>query len=242
MPFTFAHPAIVLPLSRYKRLSLTGLVMGSMAPDFEYFINMKIQSRYSHTIVGMFWFDVPMGVLLAFIFHDIVRNTLFSNLWLPLKKRLWVFRKFNWNSYFIKHWPVVLISILIGAGSHLIWDSFTHPTGYSVGRIPLLAHKLHLYSLHFELCNVLQHCSTLIGAIVIIYALRGLPVAEVPKSEHAMKYWQSVILITLIVLILRLSFGLDYKLYADWIVSGLSAVMIGLILTPLIGKQSPQLQ
>ena len=40
MPFTFSHPAAVLPLRLLPRhwFSLTGLVIGSMVPDFEYFL------------------------------------------------------------------------------------------------------------------------------------------------------------------------------------------------------------
>lgn len=52
MPFTFSHPSIVLPLTYLpkKWISLTGIVIGSLTPDFEYFLRMKIQSTYSHTI------------------------------------------------------------------------------------------------------------------------------------------------------------------------------------------------
>jgi len=43
MPFTFSHPAIVLPLATLRRqwISATGLIIGSITPDFEYFIRMK---------------------------------------------------------------------------------------------------------------------------------------------------------------------------------------------------------
>ncbi|WP_240482010.1 DUF4184 family protein [Flavobacterium psychrophilum] len=39
MPFTFSHPAIILPLRYLPRqwFSLTGLIIGSLTPDFEYF-------------------------------------------------------------------------------------------------------------------------------------------------------------------------------------------------------------
>ena len=68
MPFTLAHPAIVLPLAAKKlRMSATGLVIGSMVPDFEYFIRMRTESKYSHTLAGLFWFDLPLGLLLCFV-------------------------------------------------------------------------------------------------------------------------------------------------------------------------------
>jgi hypothetical protein len=103
MPFTFSHAAIVLPLRLLpkKWFSLTALVIGSLTPDFEYFIRMKVQSNFSHTILGVFWFDLPFGILLAFLFHNIVRNSLFENLPLPLRSRFIAFNKFNWNRYFI---------------------------------------------------------------------------------------------------------------------------------------------
>ncbi|WP_262496247.1 DUF4184 family protein [Flavobacterium piscis] len=39
MPFTFSHPAIILPLKYLPKnwISLTGLIIGSLTPDFEYF-------------------------------------------------------------------------------------------------------------------------------------------------------------------------------------------------------------
>ncbi len=51
MPFTFSHPAIILPLKYLPQnwFSLTGLIIGSLTRDFEYFIRMKVRSNYSHT-------------------------------------------------------------------------------------------------------------------------------------------------------------------------------------------------
>ncbi|MFN5774209.1 DUF4184 family protein, partial [Flavobacterium sp.] len=99
MPFTFSHPAIVLPLTFLPRqwFSLTGLVIGSLTPDFEYFLRMRIESNYSHTIDGLFWFDLSLGLLLAFLFHNIVRDSLFDNLPIFLKSRFSAFRQFDWN-------------------------------------------------------------------------------------------------------------------------------------------------
>lgn len=104
MPFTFSHPAIVLPLTYLpkKWFSLTGLIIGSITPDFEYFIRMKVQRDYSHTLSGLFWFNLPLGILLAFIFHGIVRNSLIENLPLFLKSRFSNFTRFNWLNFFKK--------------------------------------------------------------------------------------------------------------------------------------------
>lgn len=104
MPFTFSHPAIILPLTYLpkKWFSLTGLVIGSLTPDFEYFIRMRIKSDYSHTIEGLFWFDLPLGLLIAFIFHNIVRDSLFDNLPTFLNSRISKFKQLKWNEHFKK--------------------------------------------------------------------------------------------------------------------------------------------
>jgi hypothetical protein len=83
MPFTFSHPALVLPLyaAGKKYLSLPGLVMGSIAPDFEYFLRMKKGiSYYSHTTAGLLYFNLPLSLVLLFVFHEIVRNLLILHL------------------------------------------------------------------------------------------------------------------------------------------------------------------
>jgi hypothetical protein len=55
MPFTFSHPAIILPLAYLpkKWYSMTGLVIGSLVPDFEYFLRMSMAGYHSHTIAGL---------------------------------------------------------------------------------------------------------------------------------------------------------------------------------------------
>ena len=109
-----------------------------MTPDFEYFIRMRDYSKYSHTLAGMFWFDVPLGLALIFIFHNVVRNTLIEYLPFSLNVRFSVFEKFNWNTYFGKNIIVVLISLIVGIASHLFWDSFTQDGGYFAETIPVL--------------------------------------------------------------------------------------------------------
>ena len=82
MPFTFAHPAIVLPLHALQRrcFSLTALVAGSLSPDFEYFLRMQIHSSHIHTLWGLLYFDLPLGLILAFLFKKNVNHTRLANI------------------------------------------------------------------------------------------------------------------------------------------------------------------
>lgn len=238
MPFTFSHPAIVLPL-RYlpqKWFSLTGLIIGSLTPDFEYFIRMKVKSNYSHTFYGILWFDLPLAILLAFIFHNIVRNELFNNLPQIIKSRVFVFSKFNWNTYFKSNWIIVIISTTIGIASHLFWDSFTHDHGYFVIHISELKHSVYLFNKEIPVLKIAQHLSSFIGAIIILFAFSKLPKENITTTPTNKSYWIYIILFSILIITIRFLNGLNFKAYGNIIVSIISALLISLILTPLFIK------
>jgi len=239
MPFTFSHPAIVLPLTFLPRqwFSLTGLVIGSLTPDFEYFIRMRIQSNYSHTIDGLFWFDLPLALSLAFIFHNLVRDSLFNNLPTFLKSRFSTFRQFDWNvRHFKRNWLVVTISILIGAASHIFWDSFTHDHGYFVQKIPALQSSVDILGGQIPILKILQHSSTLLGGLVIAFAIYKLPTNKTEPENINLKYWAILAGITFTVIAIRLLSGLDLKQYGNVIVTAISAGLISLTITPWLTR------
>jgi len=236
MPFTFSHPAIVLPLTYLsnKWISLTGLVIGSLTPDFEYFLRMRIKSNYSHTIDGLFWFDLPLGILLAFIFHNVVRDSLIENLPSILNSRFSVFKRFGWNGHFKRKWLVVTISILIGAVSHIFWDSLTHDHGFFFQNFPALQKSVYLLGRQISILKILQHSSTLLGGLVIVYAVYKLPTIKTDKENSRIKYWIIFTGLTLIVIAVKLLSGLELKQYGNVIVTAISAGLLSLALTPLI--------
>jgi len=239
MPFTFSHPAIVLPLTYLPQrwFSLTGLVVGSLTPDFEYFLRMRIQSDYSHSMGGLFWFDLPLGLLLAFVFQQVVRNPLCDNLPHALKSRLLIFNHFQWSAYFKANYMVVIFSLLIGAVSHILWDSFTHQHGYFVQAIPALREEIHLAGMQIPAFKLLQHTSTFIGAFFIALALYKLPKDETLKRPLNLKYWGVFIILCLAVISIRLFCGLSYLQYGHVIVTAISAGLISFIITPFLIKK-----
>lgn len=236
MPFTFSHPAIVLPLTYLPKrwFSITGLIIGAIIPDFEYFLRMRVKSNYSHTVDGLLWFDLPFGILLAFVFHNVVRNNLFDNLPVFFKSRFVVFKQFNWNLNFKKNWFIIIISILIGAGSHLIWDSFTHEGGYMVQQISLLTKTVDFIGRAVPILKILQHASTLIGGIVVLTAIYKLPTKKQTPTDINKRYWPILTIVTLTLITFRFLYGLDIEQYGNLIVSCISAVLLSLVLTPLL--------
>ena len=236
MPFTFAHPAIILPLNYLSKkwVSLTGLVIGSLTPDFEYFLRMKIESYYSHTLLGILYFDLPLAILLTFIYHNFVKTELFKNLPQELNLRFVNAEKLNWNTYFTENWKIVIVSIIIGIASHISWDGFTHENGFFVNIFSELKNEIQIFGKGIKVYKILQHLSTLIGAVVIAIVIYQLPKTETKIAEINLKYWLIIFAITFLIFTLTILINENATKIGNIIVSLISAGMIGLILTPVI--------
>ncbi len=236
MPFTFSHPAAILPLrllpSRYY--SLTGLIVGSITPDFEYFLRMSVRSIYSHTIEGLFYFDVPVGIAICFLFHDIVRNALIDHLPVNIQQRFYALKAFNWNKAFSHHWNIIIFSIFIGAASHILWDDFTHPLGAFVNKYSFLREKVQILYFRIPVYNILQNLSSLAGGIVVLFFIWKMPRTEINLSCKNDYYWTFTLTIVLAIMCLRFSNGFTFSEYGNIIVSFISAFLLALLaLSPI---------
>jgi hypothetical protein len=239
MPFTFSHPALVLPLSYLPKryYSLTELVIGSLTPDFEYYIRMELKGNFSHSLLGLFLFDLPIGILLAFLFHNIIRNNLFKNLPMFFKSRFLFFSSFNWNQYFIKNWFVVVVSVLVGAFSHLFWDSFTHHDGFFVNKINALQQSIYFLNQNIPVFKILQHSSTLFGGFILAFSILKMPILIIEENTIDIKYWSIFFAITIITILLRFFSELELMKFGNVIITIITASIISFIVTPLIIKK-----
>ncbi|OJJ15865.1 hypothetical protein BKI52_36715 [marine bacterium AO1-C] len=236
MPFTFSHPAIVLPLAYLspRWVSLTGLVVGSITPDFEYFLRMRINSQYSHYNWGVFWFDLPLGLLLCFVFHQWVRQALFANLPHFLQVRFSPYYSFNWWTHFRKNWGVVIISLLVGIISHLFWDRFTHKHAYFVDMFPVLNQHVAYHPYSFTWYRVIQHGSTILGALIVGFTIYKLPRYQPISNKVSLRFWAVTLLVAFVVFVLRVFLGVKSFLIGNLVVSIISAGMAGLIVAGLV--------
>lgn len=192
MPFTAAHPAIVLPLLRRRWLSATALVIGSIAPDFEYFFRLETLSRISHTLPGLLLFNLPVTLLLCLLFHTFVRNQAIRYMPPYFKQRaLAINYPANWLHYLRSNWIMIVASALIGSFSHVFWDSFTHTGLYFVNLFPILSDTITIpfTSEEIALHRVVQHVSTLVGTILILWYVHLLPAKPLPEEEMDAWLW-----------------------------------------------------
>lgn len=235
MPFTFSHPALVLPLALLGRrwCSLTGLVVGSVAPDFEYFLRFDYYSAISHTLFGLFFFDLPLGLLLAFLFHGVVREPLFANLPGFLRGRVQAYRGFDWPAHFRAHWVVVLVSILLGALSHVLWDAATHDHGFFVERIPFLTAAFEVTGKEWIPVRLLERSSSILGLGVIAAVFFTRPATPVAGRVY-LRYWVVVAAITVLLSALRLGFGAPLKQLEQLVTIVMASGIAGLLFAPTL--------
>lgn len=233
MPFTFSHPAIILPILEHRKISATALVVGSMSPDFEYFFRMKMQSEISHSFLGILLIDFPLGFLVMCVFHGIIKNSLIDHLPSFFKARLQLLKNNNWFTYLKNNMLVICVSFIIGALSHLFWDSMTHWDGYIVQRVAFLNAPF----LNIPIYKLMQHLSSIVGLAIILRFIHKLPVLPATPTIEPMKYWMAVTLIISVILALRFSFGLQLQEGGSLIVSVLFSGMIALTVVGLFYKR-----
>jgi hypothetical protein len=167
MPFTLAHSAAALPFRRL-RLVPSALVIGTFAPDFEYFLRMDVVGRVGHTMHGVFLFALPVAMGMLWLFQRFVKGP--ATLLLPdgVQRRLAIdaepFRFFGLARFL---W--IIFSILLGIATHLVWDSFTHKNTWPTRHWPLLRIHVQLpMNRQLPIYGILQHGSSVLGLFVLL--------------------------------------------------------------------------
>lgn len=231
MPFTFCNPAIILPLVKLNptKISATGLIIGSMSPDFEYFIKMRMEKVHGHSVPGLFYFDLPLTIILCFIFHLLVRDALIQHLPASIRKNFILYQGLDWIKWVKRYWFVLIYSALIGIFSHIFWDAFTHTNGFFVRHIPLLQGSTVIFDVLIRKADFLQTLSSVLGAMIILTVLIAPKQEQFDLSnmKHTIKYWSSVLVVTLITLILR-----NGESLGDFVATFIAGALLGLIVTP----------
>ncbi|HBT72706.1 MAG TPA: DUF4184 domain-containing protein [Lysinibacillus sp.] len=165
MPLTFAHPAAILPFSRRsKYIHFPALVLGSMAPDFEYFFRGRPIGEIGHSLTGFFIFNLPLIIVIYILYCKYVRQHVVHHLPVCLQDTA------NQTTSRSKRLNVIVFgySAFLGMLTHVIWDSFTHKNGFMVSHLSILSETMPIFGFQFPLYKYLQHGSTLVGITLII--------------------------------------------------------------------------
>jgi hypothetical protein len=162
VPFTLAHSAAALPFRRL-RLVPSALVIGTLAPDFEYFLRVTHGGRFGHTLVGSLVFTLPVALVVLWIFHTFVKVPVTMLLPDAIQRRLsghlYEFR-FGGAARFL----LIVGSVLLGIETHLLWDSFTHSHTWLYNDWAFLRQPVLLPMVgRIPRYKLFQHGSTIVG-------------------------------------------------------------------------------
>ena len=241
MPFTFSHPALIIPLLYRQQhlpwLSSTGLIAGSIAPDFEKFLNLNLANSHSHTLASIFYFSCPVALMLSFIFHLVVRKPLIWHLPTGLHRRMVYFESFDWLPFFRKRYVGVFLSIIIGATLHLFWDSFTHRNVVSARWLSGLNDMVVFRSISLPIFSFLSLSSTFIGGLVIFWCIWKMPTYPSRRltSASLIRYWGIVLLVALTLLI-EWMLIVTPKLLSGGI-TAISATLLGILISSVEARK-----
>ncbi|HEX3602379.1 MAG TPA: DUF4184 family protein [Lacipirellulaceae bacterium] len=174
MPYTLSHPLAVVPFQRWcpAYLNFPALVIGSMAPDFGYFVGQFNVAGFAHTIPGSFVICVPIGLLVLGLFYALRRPVCFL---LPQPHRAALMPlAVNHLHFSVREMIVACASLLFGAWTHIAWDSCTHIYGWPAQHWEFMSRALiQIGSKGIPTYQALQLGSTVVGAagLVVLYVL-----------------------------------------------------------------------
>lgn len=165
MPWTFSHPSIVFPIKQSrigKNLNLPALIVGSTSPDLLYSFGLYQSATTAHDLLGWFYTAFPF-CLLVFILNYLLRNPLKCVSPIPLYEPI----KPN-----IRALSLFVLSLYIGAITHIVWDSFTHETGTAVRFFSVLQAQLlqgMTDSQEIAIYKLLQHLGSVLGLLYLCW-------------------------------------------------------------------------
>lgn len=195
MPFTLSHAAAALPLRRLKLIT-SALVIGTFAPDFEYFLYLSPHGKYGHTLPGVFFLTLPLALITLWLFHAFVKLPVVelfpSGVERRLSKQLVEFRFFG-----AARFALIVISTLTGIATHLVWDSFTHSDTWLYHGGPFLQQSVEVFFAgDIPVYKVLQYTSTVIGmaALAIWLLLWYRNTRPYSEAENIWPRWKGLIL------------------------------------------------
>ncbi|MYY07763.1 DUF4184 family protein [Streptomyces sp. SID4919] len=180
VPFTLSHLAAVIPVARGP-LVPSALAAGAMSPDLLYFVLLRPGGREAtHSAWGIVAIDLPLALLALAVFRLLLLEPLVSLAPAAVRTRVAPLcgpPRLSWRGAL-----AVVVSVLLGALTHVVWDAFTHAGGWGVELVPALTTGVAEGIPAFKIAQWTS--SALGGLAVLIWSGRWLlraPAGPVPE-------------------------------------------------------------
>lgn len=207
MPFTPSHAVAILPFLRTP-LPAAALVVGSMAPDLQYFVPLGLSRSLSHSWPGILYIDLPIGIVALALWVLVLRAPVldYAPRWLrermpsPVRPR---------NR--LVYAALVVAALEVGVLTHLVLDFPTH-AGWLSEQWPWMRDSAG----PFTIVRILHFSFSVIGAAIIALWVRRwvqrtprVAAASLVGDRERLAVW-GVVGVTLVAVCLALAkAGLD---------------------------------
>ncbi len=184
MPFTLSHAAAALPFRRFKPV-WPALVVGTFAPDLQYFIWISDEDRTGHHFPQAVLYTLPLALLVLWVFEWCAKGPVIELLPSGLQRRL----QDKVEPLSFKGWGQfgsIVLWIAVGIATHVIWDQFTHSHTWINAHLSVLRYTVPVpFHTPVLLPKILQHASTILGIVVVAAwcALWYRRTTPVPKTS-----------------------------------------------------------
>lgn len=223
---------MVLPLRRLG-LPLSALAIGSMVPDVPLFLGSVRGYGWTHTPWGVVTIDVALGSVVTWWWVVVMRDALVDLAPSPVRGRLPA------RSQPAVSWWLVPVAVAVGAASHVLWDSFTHPGRWGVRQVGWLQDD------HAGLMGLqwAQYASGVVGLAIVLWAIAAhLARSHVVDPDRPARVLPSAVLAVVVgtaALVGALAVGLRvpdglHAMAFDGVVSSLTALALGIVLATAI--------
>lgn len=164
-----AHQAPVLPLKLWRPAAFNGLalVLGSMAPDFEYFLQRPLRaSTIGHTLGGQFGFCLPTSMVVVLLVGHLRLGAVVAARLPGLRPLVGLAVDVRSANGILR----AIASVLAGSFSHLLLDAITHDT---LPRV-LPDHVFRIGGVSAATPTMIQLVASAVGAVITLVLLRRL--------------------------------------------------------------------
>lgn len=228
MPIPFAHPSAVLPLFRYSHyLSVSALIIGSVVPDFEHFLELQRSQKVGHSLLGIFIFNLPIGILIyylnKFLFKPVLRRVT------PIRfKKQQPRTKYSFQQIFL--------SILIGVSTHFLLDAVTGEEGFFVKDLPYLFNEVYVTpTIKMNIHNIIWVGVSIFGTLQCIWLVItafdfSSSYQKIKFTNWYPKFFLELIIVTILIVSLRNLMLPKPLILWDWGISIGGALFYALII------------
>ena len=117
MPFTISHAVLAPPLAKLSgdRLPIAAIAIGSMTPDL-YRLFTQANSNTTHYWTSLIHPDLWIGLSFCVLWYALLRPCFYRFLGIQHELRLSSMLRF------FKFSVAVILAILLGTATHLLWD------------------------------------------------------------------------------------------------------------------------